>query len=303
MSSFRIRTMPLSAYALYLLTTLIWGSTWLAIKFQLGAVDPLVSVIYRFALASVLLFAWCVLARARLRLSAREHAFIALQGSCLFGLNYWLVYWAEVYLTSGIVAVIFATMVFMNFFNAALFLKRRLVPAVLAGALVGMLGVALLFWPEFGSLSLDDTALRGLLLALAATYVASLGSIVATHNAAFGLKVITLNAWGMFYGTALLALAALLTGVEFRLPAGLPYLGSLLYLSVFGSIVAFGAFLRLIVLIGPERAGHNAMMTPVVALLLSTLFEGYRWTLPAAAGLALIVVGNALVLRRPAGAG
>jgi drug/metabolite transporter (DMT)-like permease len=293
--------MPLSAYALYCTTVLVWGSTWLAIKFQLGAVDPLVSVIYRFGLASLLLFAWCVLARARLRLAPREHAFIALQGCCLFGLNYWLVYWAEVYLASGIVAVVFATMVFMNFFNAALFLKRPLVPAVLAGGLVGMVGVALLFWPELGSLGPGDAAWRGLLLALAATYVASLGSIVATRNAGFGLKVITVNAWGMFYGTALLALAALVTGVEFRFPAGVPYAASLLYLSVFGSIVAFGAYLRLIALIGPERAGYNAMMTPVVALLLSTLFEGYRWTLPAAAGLVLIVLGNAIVLRRAAG--
>jgi drug/metabolite transporter (DMT)-like permease len=293
--------MPLSAYALYCITVLVWGSTWLAIKFQLGAVDPLVSVIYRFGLASLLLFAWCVLARARLRLAPREHAFIALQGCCLFGLNYWLVYWAEVYLASGIVAVVFATMVFMNFFNAALFLKRPLVPAVLAGGLIGMVGVALLFWPELGSLGPGDAAWRGLLLALAATYVASLGSIVATRNAGFGLKVITVNAWGMFYGTALLALAALVTGVEFRFPAGVPYAASLLYLSVFGSIVAFGAYLRLIALIGPERAGYNAMMTPVVALLLSTLFEGYRWTLPAAAGLVLIVLGNAIVLRRAAG--
>lgn len=293
--------MPLSAYLLYFTTVLIWGSTWLAIKFQLGDIDPLVSVIYRFGLASMLLFAWCVLARARLRLSPRQHFFIALQGACLFGLNYWLVYWSEVYLTSGVVAVIFATMVFMNFFNAALFLKRPLVPVVLFGGLIGIGGVALLFWPEFGRLSLDDTALRGLLLALASTYVASLGSILATRNAVFGLKVITVNAWGMFYGTALLTLAALVTGAEFRFPAGLPYTASLLYLSVFGSIVAFGAFLRLIALIGPERAGYNAMMTPVVALLLSTLFEGYQWTLPAVAGLVLIVLGNALVLRRPIG--
>jgi len=295
--------MPLSAYVLYFTTVLIWGSTWLAIKFQLGEVDPLVSVIDRFGLASILLFAWCVLARARLRLTRREHAFVALQGACLFGLNYWLIYWAEVYLTSGVVAVIFATMVFMNFFNAALFLKRPLVAAVLVGGVIGLGGVALLFWPEFGSLSLDDTAWRGLLLALASTYVASLGNIVATRNARFGLKVITVNAWGMFYGTALLALAALVTGAEFRVPAGLAYTSSLLYLSVFGSIVAFGAYLRLMALIGPERAGYSAMMTPVVALLLSTLFEGYRWSPAAVAGLALIVAGNVLVLRRPVAGG
>lgn len=295
--------MPLSAYGLYLVTVLIWGSTWFAIKFQLGAVDPLVSVIYRFGLASVLLFGWCVLARVRIRLTWREHAGIALQGSCLFGLNYWLVYWSEVYLTSGVVAVTFATMVFMNFFNARLFLERRLAPAVLFGAVIGLAGVAALFWPEFERFSLGDSAVRGLLLALAATYVASLGTIIATRNARFGLKVIAVNAWGMCYGTLLLLAAAFATGVQFRLPTGAPYLGSLLYLSVFGSIVAFGAYLRLLALIGPDRAGYNAMMTPVVALLLSTLFEGYSWSPAAVAGLALIVAGNVLVLRRPVAGG
>jgi len=295
--------MPLQAYGLYVLTVLIWGSTWLAIKFQLGAVDPMVSVIYRFGLAAALLFGWCVLARARLRLTAREHAGLALQGAFLFGLNYWLVYWSEVYLTSGVVALVFATMVFLNSFNAALFLKRPLAPAVLFAGLVGLVGVALLFWPEFGSLSLGDEALRGLLLALAATYVASLGTIVATRNARFGLKVISVNAWGMCYGTLMLLAVALLNGVPFRLPREPAYVSALLYLSVFGSVIAFGAYLRLIALIGPDRAGYSAMMTPVVALALSTLFEGYQWSTPAAVGLALVVAGNALVLRRPVGGG
>lgn len=292
--------MPVQAYFLYTVTVLIWGSTWLAIKFQLGEVDPLVSVIYRFGIASLLLFGWCLLARARIRLRPAEHAFIALQGLCLFGINYWLVYWSEVYLTGGVVAVVFATMVFMNFLNARVFLRRSVAPVVVAGGVVGMIGVALLFWPEVESLSLGDGALRGLLFALASTYCASLGTIVATRNTVFGLPVISINAWGMFYGTLVLCVAGLVTGVEFHFPERTSYAVALLYLSVFGSIIAFGAYLRLLALIGPDRAGYNSMMTPLVALLISTFFEGYTWTVPAALGLVLIVAGNLLAMRRAA---
>jgi drug/metabolite transporter (DMT)-like permease len=289
--------MPTSALILYAITVLIWGSTWLGIKYQLGVVDPLVSVVYRFALAAVLLFAWCVLRRARLRLSAAEHRWIALQGACLFGLNYWIIYWSEVYLTSGIVAAIFAMLVFLNMFNGWLFLGRPLERRMVAGALLGTAGIGALFWPEFTHLSLEDKAVRGLVLGVTATVFASLGNIVATRNARFGLPVISANAWGMLYGTALLSLVALASGTRFQLPPQTSYYVALFYLSVFGSIVAFGAYLRLLATIGPDRAGYSSMLIPVVALLISTVAEGYRWTLPAVLGLGLIVAGNVLVLR------
>jgi drug/metabolite transporter (DMT)-like permease len=289
--------MPSSALFLYALTVLIWGSTWLGIKYQLGAVDPLVSVIYRFALATALLFAWCLLRRARLRLSGAEHRWIALQGACLFGLNYWIIYWSEVYLTSGIVAAIFAMLVFLNMFNGWLFLGRPLERRMIAGALLGTAGIGAVFWPEFTHLSLEDKAVRGLLLGVLATGFASLGNIVATRNGAFGLPVISANAWGMLYGTSLLTVVALATGTPFGWSNETSYLVSLVYLAVFGSVVAFGAYLRLLATIGPDRAGYSSMMIPVVALLISTVAEGYRWTVPAVCGLALIVAGNVLVLR------
>ena len=291
--------MPAGALFLYALTVLIWGSTWLGIKFQLGEVDPLVSVIYRFALASVLLFAWCFLRRARLRLSASEHRWIALQGLFLFGLNYWLIYWSEIYLTSGLVAAIFAMLVFLNMFNARLFLGRPLALRMALGAAIGLAGIGALFWPEFTHLSLADKAVRGLLFGVASTFFASLGNIVATRNASYSLPVISVNAWGMLYGTAALLIAALATGAEFSWSGKTSYLVSLVYLSVFGSIVAFGADLRLLAMIGPARAGYSSMMIPVVALAISTFAEGYRWSVPAVAGLVLIVAGNVLVMRAP----
>ncbi len=286
------------AYFLYVISVLIWGSTWIAIKFQLGEVDPMVSVIYRFGIASALLFAWCLLARARIRLNLVEHAFVALQGACLFGINVWLTYWSEVYLTGGVVAVVFALTVLMNSFNAALFLRRPVVRTVLAGGVLGLCGVALLFWPEVDRLGSVEGAVGGLLLALLATYCASLGTIAATHNASFGLPVISRNAWGMFYGTMLLLVIGVFKGVEFGFPQRPSFTIALLYLAVFGSVITFGAYVRLLALIGPDRAGYVSMMIPLIALLISTLFEGYRWTAPAAVGVVLIVVGNLLAMRR-----
>lgn len=296
--------MSIQAYLLYFMTVLIWGTTWFAIKFQVGEeVSPLASVTYRFAIASVLLFIWCLLVRARLRLTPREHVFIALQGLGLFGINCWLVYWSELYLTTGVVAVIFAMIVFMNIFNGAIFLRYPVTPLVLVGALIGVFGVALLFWPEVSGFGLGDGVIRGLLLAIGSTYVASLGTIVATRNATFGLPVISVNAWGMFYGSLTLVIAGLLTGVEFGFPARPSYTISLLYLAVIGSVLAFGAYLRLLALIGPDRASYSSMMTPLVALLISTVFEDYRWTVPAVLGLSLIMGGNLLVMRRSTVAG
>lgn len=295
--------MGANALFLYTLTVLIWGSTWLAIKFQLGEVEPLVSVIYRFGLASLLLFAWCGLRGLSLALSRREHVFMALQGSCLFGFNYWLVYSSELYLTSGLVAVIFSFIVFFNVLNARLFLRMPVNPRVLIGAALGLLGVGLLFYPEMGALNLADEAVLGFSLALAATFVASLGNVIATRNSGSGRSVIIINTWSMFYGTLMLLLAALLTGTELSYEFTFEYTASLLYLSIAGSIITFGAYLRLLSMIGPDRAAYSSMLIPVVALALSTVFEGYQWTTPAIAGLLLIIAGNILVMRRKSKAG
>jgi drug/metabolite transporter (DMT)-like permease len=290
--------LPSSAIALYLLTVFIWGSTWLGIKFQLGTVQPLVSVIYRFAIAGVLLFVWCALARAPLRISRRNHGFIALQGCTLFGINYWLVYWSEVYLTSGIVAVIFSSLVFLNIFNARLFLQRKVSGYGLLGACIGFAGVALLFYPEMRALDLNDHALRGFLFGFGATFVASLGSIVATRNSHSGLPVITVNAWGMFYGTLMLIIAALVSGAHFSYEYSTSYTLSLIYLALFGSVIAFGAYLRLLSIIGPEKAGYSSMVIPIVALAISTLYENYVWSILSIIGLALIISGNIFAMRR-----
>ena len=283
---------------LYLITVFIWGSTWLGIKFQLGAVDPLASVVYRFALAAALLMLYCILARKPMRFSATQHGFMALQGACLFALNYWLFYVAELYLTSGVVAVTFSTMVFWNILMGRWLLGTPLQPRVLAGASLGIVGIGLVFWPELTALNLGDTGFRGLLLSLAATLLASLGNILSARNQKNGLPVIQTNAFGMTYGALIMLGVALMLEIPFDFDARPAYVVSLLYLAVFGSIIAFGAYLTLLGKIGADKAAYATLLFPVVALALSTIWEDYVWTPVALVGVCLIIVGNRIALRR-----
>jgi drug/metabolite transporter (DMT)-like permease len=291
------RTVTLrSPAALFAISTLIWGSTWLAIKFQLGDIAPEVSVAYRFALAAVLLGAWCAATRRSLRFSAQAHAFIALQGALLFGFNYVTVYQAEQYATSGLVAVLFSTIVFMNPVGARLLFGTVLTLRTLVAAVLGVSGVALLFLPELNQARSGGHAALGIVLGLLSAAIASGGNLVATRNQRAGIPVMSSTAWGMAYGALVSALAGLAQGVAWTFDARMPYVASLAYLAVFGSIGAFGAYLTLLKQVGPGPASYVGVGTPVVAMLLSTLFEGYGWTPLAAFGVVLAAAGNWLAL-------
>jgi drug/metabolite transporter (DMT)-like permease len=283
---------------LYATTVLIWGSTWLVITFQLGTVNPILSVAYRFTLASVLLLVYARLRKSNLRFSARQHLFFGLQGVLLFSLNYLLVYLAEQRLTSGLVAVIFSMLVFMNILIGALFLGTPVRRNVVFGALIGLVGISLVFLPELKAFSLQDSGFVGLLLSLVGTLFASLGNIVSARNQREGLPVIQTNAFGMGYGAILMVIFALVAGVPFTFETTPAYIISLLYLAVFGSVIAFGAYLTLLGRIGADRAGYASLLFPIVALGLSTLFEGYQWSTAAVIGVLLVLAGNFLVLSR-----
>jgi drug/metabolite transporter (DMT)-like permease len=290
----------------YLLTVLIWGSTWFAIKFQLGVVPESVSLVYRFGLASLILVIWCVLRGVRLAFKPAEHLAMAAQGACLFSTNYLLFYWCTGLITSGLVAIIFSTVIVMNIINGAIFLKRRVQGIVLFGALVGLLGITLVFWHEIvasGETATTTSAdvLKGLGIGLVATFSASLGNILSARNQAQGLPVLQTNAFGMAYGTILMAFFAVFTHAPFAFEWTLTYAGSLLYLSVFGSIIAFGAYLTLVGRIGADRAAYATVLFPLVALVISSLFEGFLWTPMALSGVALVLIGNVLVVDRGIG--
>jgi drug/metabolite transporter (DMT)-like permease len=283
---------------LYLVTVFIWGSTWLAITFQLGQVDPALSIAYRFGLAAVILLVYARLRGLSLRFTLRQHGFIALQGLLLFSLNYILVYLAEGLLTSGLVAIIFSMVVILNMVFGALLLGDPINGRVVAGALLGLTGLTIIFWPELQALALDNQRTLGLLFAGAGSVSASLGNITSARNQRHGLPVIQVNAVGMAYGAVLMAVLAIVRGAPLKFELSTGYILSLIYLAVFGSVVAFGSYLTLLGRIGPGRAAYVTVLFPVIALLLSTLFEGLTWTLAGGLGAVLVLAGNVLVLRR-----
>jgi drug/metabolite transporter (DMT)-like permease len=285
-------------FSLYLLTVLIWGSTWLVIKFQLGVVSPLVSVGWRFGLAALMLLLFSLLRRKSLRFSRHDHGWIALQGVTLFGLNYIGVYLSEVYLTSGLVAVVFSLVVFMNALGMRAFFGRPIRATAVLAATLGVAGVALIFGRELLAVSSAGSELRGLLLALGATLVASLGNMVATRNHRRQLPVLQVNAWSMLYGAVFVLALALASGERLGFDPSWPYIASLLYLALFGSALAFGAYLTLMGRIGADRASYTAVAIPIVALLLSTAFEQLRWHGQTFVGVAACVGGIVLALRR-----
>ncbi len=282
----------------YLLVILIWGSSWIGIKMQLGTVEPIVSVTYRFTLAAVILMVWCYIRGLNMRFSLKEHGFMLLQGILLFGLNYLFFYIAELHVTSGLAAVIFSTILLMNIVNGAIFLKSAIDGMVAIGGLLGLAGIILVFRPEITSFSLDNNGALGAVLCIVATLFASLGNITSARNQKNGLPIIQTNAYGMSYGALTMLLITLAWGKPFSFEVSSVYIGSLLYLALFGSVIAFGCYLTLVGNIGADRAAYATLLFPIVALAISTIWEDYQWTLSSAAGVGLILLGNLWMLKR-----
>ena len=290
--------MQANHFILFLIPALIWGSTWLVIKFQLGVVDPMLSVGYRFFMAAIILLAYCKIRSEGLRFTIKEHLFIALQGFLLFSTNYWLVYLAELYLTSGLVAVGFSTLIFFNIFFSSLFLNQRVAKSVFVGAILGLLGTAIIFWPELEGFSFSSDSFKGLVYCMTGVLFASLGNVTSAYNQKIRIPVIQTNAYGMLYGALYMLLLGWLTGKTFNFDTSTPYVLSITYLTIFGSIVAFGSYLTLIGKIGASKAAYAILTIPVVAITLSVLFENYTITAYSLFGIAMIIGGNVLALKK-----
>ena len=288
--------------ALFLVPALIWGSTWHAITWQLGTVAPEVSVVYRFAVASLLLALGCVATGRSLVFSLRDHGFLAGLGLLMICVNYNLIYWAERTVVSGLVAVVYSTIVFMTPIGMRIAFGVPMQPRLLAAAGLGVTGVALLFLPELRAAGRGENAASGIALVLAAALACALGNLIAVRNHDAGIPTIPGTAWTMVYGTLFAAALALVGGEPWTFDARPAYILSLTYLAVCGSVVAFVTYFALLKRVGAGPSSYVAIATPVIALLLSTLFEGYRWTPTAAAGMVLAVLGNGLALRTAADA-
>ncbi len=282
---------------LFATPTLIWGFSWTFIKMQEGEVDAMLSVSYRFFIAAAILFLYLFIKKESLRASIKDHIFIFFQGITLFGLNYWLFYLSEYYITSGITAFTFSTIVFMNLFIGSALLRKKLELSLIGTALIGFTGMGIIFLSDFQDFSFENKKLLGLALALVATFSASLGNITSAYNQRRGLKVAVMNAFGMLYGASFIFLLAILRGEPVHIERTGKYIGSLLFLAVFASVIAFGAYVKLIGMIGPERSAYVSFILPIIALGLSSLFEGYSWGWLSLLGILLIFISNLMVRR------
>ena len=282
---------------LYTTTVLIWGSTWFAIEFQLGIVAPEVSIVYRYVLASALLFLYSKVRHLPLLFNVKTHVWFALLGVLLFCLNYVLAYRAQLFITSALAAIVFSTMLWMNIILSRVAFGTRAGKRVLFGAFLGILGILTIFLPQIGEFSFSDQVFFGCLLAWLGALSASAGNIASQALQLRRIPVVQANAWGMAYGALIALVIVSSLGHEITFEATFTYIVSLLYLAVFGSVVAFGAYLTLLGRIGAHRAGYATVMFPVVALVLSLLFEGLELDATIGLGTALVLAGNVLVLR------
>lgn len=284
---------------LYCLVVVIWGTTWIAIYLQQGPVAAPVSIFWRFAVATALMMI-IMLARGKLRsLSLRDHLFCLLQGSCVFCFNFWCFYTAAAWINTGLESVIFSMAVLFNAVNSFFFFGQKPPLRFYCAAALGLTGIVTLFWHDLMSSGFSGSLLLGIGLSALGTYGFSLGNMISLRHQKKGLEVMTTNSWAMLYGTLLISTIALVRGDNFTPQWTFSYLGALLYLAAFGSVIAFGAYFTLVGRIGPSNAAYSTLLFPLVALSFSTVYEGYSWQMNAVAGLVLILVGNLVMFARP----
>ncbi|MDZ4778501.1 MAG: EamA family transporter [Alphaproteobacteria bacterium] len=277
--------------------TLAWGSTWYAITHQLGVVDPVVSVVWRFLLAAALLFAWCLLRREPLWLTRSQNLEALGLGISTFAINYVFVYWAEARVSSAVVAVLFASLTFVNLvLFRVVFGDRARVGAWIA-AVLGICGIAILSWGEISGSSFDASTWYGIALVFVGVAGSAIGNVYARRGQAIGAPIAASTAWAMVYGVAALVIVGLVRGVEWRIDLRAPYMLSLLYLSVIGSVVTFVLYYGLARRRGYAVASYISALTPPLAMLISTLFEGKHWGPFAFGGVAFVLAGQWLLLR------
>jgi drug/metabolite transporter (DMT)-like permease len=281
---------------LFAIPALIWGSTWYVITFQLGSVDPLISVMYRFALAGGLFLLYCKLRKKNLSFTWQTHLRIALQGILLHGFNYWLVYQSEQYLTSGLVAVGFSLIIFFNLVFGSIFLKQAVNPKVLIGAIFGVLGTMVIFKRELAAFRIEDESFTGLLLCVGSVIIASLGNVTSGYNSKLKIPVMQSTAFAMVYGALAMLIVGLVLNRPFTIDWSQDYLFSMVYLVIFGSIIAFNLYLTLISKIGAGKAAYTIVVVPVVAVIISTIFEEFVISEYTLIGMSMLIVGNVFAL-------
>ncbi|KZL05469.1 putative amino-acid metabolite efflux pump [Pseudovibrio axinellae] len=286
-------------YFLYAVTVFAWGFSWYALKLQ-AVIAPEVALFWRFLFATFLMWGWAKFGGHKIAFPLRAHLLFAALGFLLFSSNFLLFYHGSRELPSGLLSVIFSLASVFNIVLGFVLFRQKVSGAILLGALLGFLGICLMFYQEIAGSTWNIAALWGLGLCALGTLSFCFGNIVSSTATSQNISVISASAWGMVYGTVLLGVNGYLSGANFEVPFTPEFLLSLLYMVVVGSIIAFGAYLTLLSRIGSARAGYATVMFPIVALGVSTVMEGYVWTITSILGLLCALSGNWIVLSRSA---
>lgn len=285
---------------LFTICSLIWGTTWFVIKFQIDSTSPIVGVFYRYVLAVALMFAINIIfIKKTLRYPWANHKFFILQGLFNFCLNYILTYISEKYINSGLVALTFTVLIYFNMAGMKFVFNKSISRNVIYGSVMGFAGITLLFWREISNFQADQATVYGIAIGIIATFCASIGNMFAYQNHRLKIPVMTFNAYGMLYGACFSLIIGLLSGENFTLPTSSSFLLSLAYLSLFGTVIAFWAYQTLVGSMGAERAAYTSIISPVIAVGISMLFESVAFTPQLALGMILCFAGNLLALRNP----
>lgn len=286
---------------LYALVVVIWGTTWIAITLQQQSeISTTVAVFWRFFISAIVLFAFVVMSRKLQKLATQDHLFCMLQACCIFGFNFVCFYYAVQYISSGLEAVIFSMAVIFNTINAKLFFAQQISSRFYPAALFGLFGIIALFWHDVVGTTLNSNTLIGIGLCILGTYGFSLGNMISTRHQKHGLDIFTTNAYAMLYGSMLMALISWFKHDNFFPSMSGSSVSALLYLAIFGSVIGFTAYFYLVGRIGAGKAAYSTLLFPLVALVISTIWEGYHWQLNAVIGVILILCGNAIFfVKRP----
>ena len=283
---------------LFTVTLFCWSPTWYLIKFQLGYVDPLVSVFYRFVAASLIIFVYLMIKRKSFKFSFNQHIWFLFFGACLYSINYVFFYTSNTYLVSAFPAIVFSTVVIMNILGEWFYFKKKPTTKTLIGAAIGMIGIIIIFNKEIFNFSLSNGTHIGLFLALLGTFCASTGNMIHQRNLNNNFPLIQTIAFSMLYGSLITLLIIQLNNTELLFEFTFKYIASLTYLSVFGSIFAFIFYLKLLEKVGPGRAGYVGVVMPVIALLISIIFENLELQIDLIIGLPILLIGAVLVINQ-----
>ncbi len=281
---------------LFAICTLIWGSTWIAITYQIGHTAETLAVAWRYTLAALCLGLFCVVRGLPFKLPLHIHIKMAGVGFFLYCLNYTLLYMAQAHIISALLALMSSSIIYFNVVLRRWWLKQPIRLEVVVGATLGLAGIVSMFVPEFSKVSMDAALATGLSIAFVSFFSASIGNVISERILTSGTPVIQMNFYAMSYAMVMLYITAWVTNETLVVPTAPEFYISLLYLALFGSVLAFGSYMKLLKQIGADKAAYVVLVYPIVALVISTFFEGYTWSWLSVLGVVVVLVGNAIAM-------